>query len=381
LTDTLIIAGAGAGKSTTIVEKALAEAEDQRKVLLLTYTEGNQSALLEKVCAQTQVKPASIRIKGWFTFLLEDLIRPYQNIVFPSRIANILFDDSDPHWRGKFRVKGRAEKLAGGALNPKHYLTSCQTRVHTTYISKLASRISEVTDGASIERIASIYRLILIDEVQDLVGWDYEIIKALASRDDIDIICVGDFRQTLYKTSHARKAPSGIDEKLAAFANYGFEIQHISSNRRSIQEICSFSDKIHEGVMQLEPSESLAEPVPQEFSDHLGVFAVRSGDVQAYLERYDPVILRRTRSTELELCQGRQALNYGESKGMGFPRVLVLTTDKYRGFLSGKTAVFDGDKTDKARNTFYVISTRARYSVAFVCDEEEVLDGVEVWSP
>jgi hypothetical protein len=66
---------------------------------------------------------------------------------------------------------------------------------------------------------------------------------------------------------------------------------------------------------------------------------------------------------------------------MGFPRVLVLTTDKYRGFLSGKTAVFDGDKTDKARNTFYVISTRARYSVAFVCDEEEVLDGVEVWSP
>jgi hypothetical protein len=66
---------------------------------------------------------------------------------------------------------------------------------------------------------------------------------------------------------------------------------------------------------------------------------------------------------------------------MGFDRGLVLTTGKQRDFVGGKTDVFDSDKTDKARNTFYVVATRARYSVAFVLDRNLLIDGVTVWSP
>lgn len=381
MTNTLIVAGAGAGKSTTVVGKALAEATDRRKVLLLTYTEGNQGELLTKVCAKTSVRPAVVRIKGWFTFLLEELIRPYQGCIFETRIDNILFDDSDPHWNGRFRLRGRAERLKGGAYNPRHFLASSQTRAHTTYISKLACRIIEITRGASIERLARIYRLILIDEVQDLVGWDYEILKAIAERADVELLCVGDFRQTLYTTAHARKAPGSMSEKLGAFQTAGFDIQYSNSNRRSVQPICRFADRIHEGLFKFQPSRSLAGQVPEDLADHVGVFAVRAEDVSAYLERYSPVILRRTRSTEINLCQGYRTYNYGESKGMGFDRALVLTTGKQRDFISGKSDVFDGDKTDKARNTFYVVATRARYSVSFVFDGNPSIDGVSVWTP
>lgn len=381
MTNTLIVAGAGAGKSTTVVDKALAEAADQRKVLLLTYTEGNQGELLAKVCAQASVRPANIRIKGWFTFLLDDLIRPYQACMFEVRIDNIVFDDSDPHLRGRFRIKGRAERLDSGAFNPRHFLTRSETRAHTTYVSKLAVRIAEATGGAPIERLARIYRLVLIDEVQDLVGWDYEIIRAIAARNDIEFVCVGDFRQTLYTTAHARKAPGTVSEKLGVFGDAGFDIQQRNANRRSVQAICLFADRIHEGVFNFQPAQSLVGSIPKEFADHVGVVAVRADHVPAYLERYNPVILRRTRSTESDLCLGFRTCNYGESKGLGFDRVLVLTTAKQREFIGGKTDVFDGDKTDKARNTFYVVATRARYSVAFVFDGDPRIDGVTVWSP
>lgn len=381
MSNTLIVAGAGAGKSTTIVDKALAKSKDQRKVLLLTYTEGNQGELLAKVCSKALVKPADVRIKGWFTFLLEELIRPYQSCMFERRVDNILFDDSDPHWKGRYRVKGCAERLNGGAFNPRHFLTRSQTRVHTTYVSKLACRIFQMTGGASIERLSRIYRLVLIDEVQDLVGWDYEILKAIAARTDVELVCVGDFRQTLYTTAHARKAPGTMSEKLGAFDASGFDIHYLNSNYRSVQPICLFADRIHEEVFEFQPSQSVAGPVSEDFSDHVGVFVVRESHVPEYLERYDPVILRRTRSTEVDLCQGRRTYNYGESKGIGFDRALVLTTGKQREFVGGKTDVFNKDKTDKARNTFYVVATRARYSVALVFDGDPSIDGVTIWSP
>ena len=377
----LIVAGAGAGKSTTVVDMALAEAADQRKVLLLTYTEGNQSELLKKVCAKASVKPASLRIKGWFTFLLEELIRPYQACMFPTRVENVLFDTSDPHWNGRFQYRGCAEQLIEGVYNPRHYLTKSQTRAHTTYISKLAYRICELTDGAPIERLSHIYRLVLIDEIQDLIGWDYEILKAIAARNDVELVCVGDFRQTLYATAHAKKAPKTMNEKLAAFGASGFDIRYLNSNYRSVQPICLFADRIHEGFFEFQAAASLAGGVPVVFADHVGVFAVKKSDVPAYLERYRPVILRGSRTTEVALCNGHRTYNYGESKGMGFDRALVFTTGKQRHFFGGKTNVFDADKTEKARNAFYVVATRARYSVAFVFEGDPAIDGVSVWSP
>jgi len=277
-------------------------------------------------------------------------------------------------------IKGRAERADDGTINPRHFLTKSLTRAHTTYISKFAYRICEATDGATIDRLASIYRLVLIDEIQDLVGWDYKILKAIASASKLQIVCVGDFRQTLYSTTpRSQKKPSLSKDKLGFFNSEGFDVQYLANNYRSVQPICDFANRLHPEADGFQPSLSDSVMVPEEFGHHVGVFTVCKKNVKGYLSRYKPTILRQNKVTEVSLCQGEEVFNFGESKGLSFERVLVLTTSKQRDFISGKTSAFDSDKTDKARNSFYVVSTRARYSVAFVFDGEPGVDGVQNW--
>ena len=80
------------------------------------------------------------------------------------------------------------------------------------------------------------------------------------------------------------------------------------------------------------------------------------------------------------MCEGRTALNFGEAKGAGFDRVLILPTENYTKFLSGNAVAFGKDKTDKSRNTLYVGITRGRYSVAFLHDGDDVIEGAQVWN-
>ena len=127
------------------------------------------------------------------------------------------------------------------------------------------------------------------------------------------------------------------------------------------------------------PTSSKVNEIPDKFSNHVGVFSVHSDDLTEYINKYNPVILRLNRSTQMEVCKDRSSFNFGEAKGLGFDRVLVISTEKHRKFISGDFAVFNDDKTEKARNTFYVAITRARYSIAFVYDGVETCSQVEQW--
>ena len=379
MTDRLIVACAGGGKSTLISNKALEPSADNRRVLLLTYTESNQQELLAKLCDSHGSKPSNVRIKGWFRFLLEDLIRPYQSCIFSRRLNNIMFNENNPHKRNGRNIPGTGAQI-NGAMNAKHYLTSTRDRAHTMFLSKLAVNIDSATNGSVAGRIGDIYRLVLIDEIQDLVGWDYEVIKLLR-RASIDLVCVGDFRQTIYETAYTQKAPETASQKLSFFRDGGFELTPRNLNYRSIQPICNVSDTIHSEVSDYPRTLSRARPVPFEVADHLGVYTVSEDNVQAYLEKYQPVILRSTRSSRNDICQGRRAINFGKSKGMSFDRTLVVTTENQRKFLAGNRKAFDSGKTDTARNLFYVALTRSRYSVALLTNDLPAIDGVSVWEP
>lgn len=127
------------------------------------------------------------------------------------------------------------------------------------------------------------------------------------------------------------------------------------------------------------PTESKVESIPDEYQPHLGIYAVSRVDLDAYLARYKPVILRVNKSTEAELCSGRIAYNFGEAKGLSFKRALILPTKKYKSFLAGNLSVFDKDKSDAARNKLYVAVIRARYSVAFAYGGEVGISGSTQW--
>ena len=376
MTNSLIIASAGAGKSQMLIEKALSQSSDSRKVMLITYTKHNQKELLNKICNEVGVNPSHIIIKGWYSFLLEDMVRPYQRCIIESRISNINFNKKgDPHKKNARNIPGTAEKY-DGKYNPYHYVTRSTNKVHTTYLSKLAARIFKETRGKTVKRLSEIYSTILIDEVQDLTGWDFEVIAALSKESNLSVSCVGDFRQTIYLTHKASKSPKTSREKVDKFNKLGFETKEISISRRCVQEVCDFSDIVHasDGIYPKTHSQVTEKP-----DKHLGVFAVPRNAIEDYIAIYKPVILRARKGIEDNICKGNGAYTFGDSKGLGFDRVLIIPTDKQRKFFSGEENVFDKDKTDESKNKLYVAITRARYSLAFMYDGCDLRDGVKFW--
>ncbi|MCW5203061.1 UvrD-helicase domain-containing protein [Desulfobulbus sp. US4] len=381
----LVLASAGAGKSRLIVKQSLEKVALGKKVLILTYTKNNQEELVKKFCEISNIVPSTVTIKGWFTFLLEDMIRPYQSCLFLDRIPNIHFNDKgDPHKRvnpstkKSMYIRGRKEKN-GPNYNPKHFLTSKEGKAHTTYISKLAYRVNSLSKGKPIMRLSEIYQTVCIDEVQDLIGWDFEVMKSLSKSNIDQFCCVGDFRQTLYSTHVTTKKPKDNHEKLDCFGGIGLTLEQLNISWRCTQKICALADLVHKKENVYEPTKSKMQEIDPDYPDHLGVFVVRSDNVEAYLKKYQPTILRASRSSQKTLCNGREAFNFGESKGMGFDRVLICATNKHKDFLAGKEDAFKNDKTSKAKNALYVAITRARFSVAFLYDGVINLDGVEDW--
>ncbi len=378
MTRRLVLASAGAGKSRLIVEQALEKVALGEKVLILTYTEKNQEELVKKFCELGGVVPYAVTIKGWFTFLLEDMIRPYQSCIFQDRIPNIHFNSVDPHRKNGRYIQGRGEKN-GAKYNTKHFLTSKDGKAHTTYISKLAVRINSASGGKSISRLSEIYGSVYIDEVQDLIGWDFDVIKLISKSDIGQFYCVGDFRQTLYSTHATNKKPKENEEKLERFESIGLTLKSLNISWRCIQQICDFSDLVHKNEGVYNATESKLEEIDPEYVDHLGVFVVTPKNVGSYLNKYQPTILRARRNLQKDLCNGREVYNFGEAKGMGFNRVLICTTDKHKKFLAGEENVFENDDTAKAKNALYVAITRARFSVAFLYNGDVNLEEVEVW--
>ena len=378
----LLLASAGAGKSEGIAKEALAFAESGNKVLLLTYTINNQAELVRHICRLNKFQPRNIVVKGWFTFLLEDMIRPYQLCVIPDRVSGVLFDSRKPHLvPGKpFQSPGRAEKIKE-VLNPLHFVTHGDNRAYTYYLAKLATRIHEGSGGRPAHRLAEIYQAIFIDEMQDLVGWDFDVIRIVMDSGIPHFHCVGDFRQSIYQTSETNRAPRTNHAKLEALKKMGFEVDHLNISRRCIQSICDLADRVHTYSGQHAPTVSQVADVPEAFADHLGVFAVPTSLIKGYLERYNPVILRWDRRTKEALCEGRVAYNFGQSKGLGFERVLIIPPDAHAKFLCGDTTAFDGARTDESRNKLYVAITRARYSVAFEHAGGSVINGAQIWAP
>lgn len=374
----LCIAGAGAGKTHKIVTESIAEIERGGKVLVVTYTTSNQKELRNRFREVYGKFSSRFVVKGLFTFYLEDMVRPYQQVLFSRRIDEIFFNDRNPHIppKSKFPIPGRQEQLADKSYNPRHFLTTCETKAHTGFLAKLAVRIAKATKNAAAVRLSDIYTHVYFDEVQDLVGWDYDVLKLLSKSMTSPISCVGDFRQTVYDTSFGHKHPQKAQEKIKVFEDMGFDLQSLPLNRRCIQAICTVADTVHKGEYAQTISGVTA--VPIEFSHHVGAFIVKHSDVADYIAAYDPMVLRwQINSGKKILPEGTRCYTFGSSKGLGFDRVMILPVESQEGFILKDDHVFE---TEAAQNKMYVAVTRARYSVAFIV-KDELAEGLRfpVW--
>lgn len=370
----LCMAGAGSGKTHKVITESIAEIKRGGKILVVTYTTSNQQELRRRFLEIFGAHSDRFVVKGLFSFYLEDLVRPYQQALFPRRIDGICFNQRNPHMRpdSTFMLPGRAEQLDDRRYNPKHFLTPCETKAHTGFLAKLASRIMKVTKNSAAIRLGEIYTQVFFDEVQDLVGWDYEVLKGLNKFMPTPITCVGDFRQTVYETTFGQKAPKTAAEKIAAFKSMGFKDESLALNRRCIQPICDVADAVHNGTY--EATESAVKEVPPEFVHHLGTFIVKESDVAEYIKVFDPMVLRWSVTSGAKLLPTEaRCYNFGGSKGLGFDRVLVLPTENQLHFVLDGQKRFPA-KDETSQNKMYVAITRARYSLGFIVPDKKAAD-------
>jgi len=100
-----VIASAGSGKTSGIVEKAIGLAG--KRILITTYTTENLEQIKDFLADKYGCIPSQITVVSWYSFLLQDGVRPYQSYVTSAhrRANTIHFEDLTRNSRFTAKVK------------------------------------------------------------------------------------------------------------------------------------------------------------------------------------------------------------------------------------------------------------------------------------
>lgn len=352
----LIIAAAGSGKTTLLVQKALEHRDSE--ILITTFTDENEQEIRKKFIEINKCVPSNVTIQTWFSLLLQHGVKPYQGYVYDGHISGLLL------------YSGQSARYISEDDFAKHYLTS-DNKIYSDKIAKCVCKCDDASNGAVIYRLSKLYTHIFIDEVQDLAGFDLEVLKRLFLS-NIELLLVGDPRQGTYSTNNAAKNNQFRKSEIIVF----FESQAkknliiideklLNVNYRCTSRVCDFSNKLY-------PEMTFTSSGNNDIIEHLGVFFIRKEDVNEYLNKFCPVQLR-DRVTVTTHPQ-YQSINFGKSKGLSFDRVLIYPTQPIIDWIvKGKELA----QTSKAK--LYVAITRARYSVGIIYNytEQTQIDGIE----
>lgn len=339
----VVVACAGSGKTTWIVKDVHGHDDP---VAIVSYTNNNTKNIRDAFVEKSIIIPNRVKVETWLGFLLRDLVRPYQNFVRDGRVGTPVF------------VKGRSAQYAKKDSVP--YFFDSKGRLYSDKIAALALLCNRRSGGAVFDRLKALYTRIYIDEVQDLAGYDLDLVEA-AMRAGVRLRMVGDNRQATYHTNESPRHSSfrgpKIIKKFQEWHRDGLcSLDHHDWSYRCHQDICDVADSL---FPEFEKTRSMATAA----CSHAGVFLVEKRLVDRYVATHQPRLLVYSKQTE---TGGHDGLNFGDSKGLEFPHVLIFPTAPVRKWLkSGDPGVI---ASDASRAKLYVAITRAKYSVAFVFD-------------
>jgi DNA helicase-2/ATP-dependent DNA helicase PcrA len=362
----VVVAAAGSGKTTYLVNEALKVKDDN--VLIATYTESNEVEIKRKILEIHGHIPKNLVVMTWFTFLITHGVKPFQGGLFNFPVKGMILVSTRSGLRAR---DGMGRPIYWGEDQfAKHYFDSGH-RIYSDKLAKLVIRCNETSDGNVIDRIARLFRHIFVDEVQDLAGYDLDILAEFF-RSSARVLLVGDPRQVTYLTHREAKHEKYADGKLTQFLKeklprkipYEIDEATLNTSHRNSAAICHLSSQLYP---DLTPSIACnCEGCRGKEIEGAGIFFVRPTDYARYVETYRPLQLR-DRITSRGVDQRFPAMNFGESKGCGFDRVIILPTEPMLKWLRDVNEPLKS----QTRAKFYVALTRARHSVALVADWRE----------
>ncbi|MCX5063774.1 MULTISPECIES: UvrD-helicase domain-containing protein [unclassified Streptomyces] len=334
-----VIAAAGSRKTQHIIDCVVAD--PSKRVLVTTYTNENLHQIVNRLSAGTGVLPGHVTVMGWFTFLLNECARPYQSFVL-----------GETGMMGGLNFVGQRSRYIPKSKPQQYYLDRGKS-AYRDGVSAFSFEANRLSKGMVVDRLSRMYDHIYIDEIQDMAGYDLELLDLLM-KSPIAVTVVGDPRQATFVTNNAAKNKqfkgSGIVDWLSKRAELCLVENRVESYRCN-QEICDFADDLYPDLARTVSKNT-------EITGHDGIFEIKKSDAPAYAEQYAPVVLRYNKNSDT--C-GLEAMNMGTSKGSTFDRVLIFPTAPMIKYCKTKDASQAGD-----RAKLYVAVTRAKYSAAFV---------------
>lgn len=357
----LIIAPAGSGKTTFLIKEALEN--KGARILITTFTEANEEEIRRKFITINKCVPGNITIQTWFSFLIQHGVKPYQGYMGLQTFK----------CKGLYLVNSQSAPYSRESDPERHYFNA-NGKIFSDKLSKFIIKCNETGSNALMDRLSRIYTDIFIDEVQDLAGYDLAFLKLLF-QSSLRVLLIGDTRQVTYLTHHERKHTGYKHGKIAEFiqeeCTQCFDPSHIDysmrTNYRCSPPICEFSNKLYPDMPESKSGNG-------ESVEHTGLFQVKKRDVENYVRRYSPMQLRW--NSRESVSENALVSTFGLSKGREFDRVLIYPTKKIIKWLKNNSSEF----RQTSRSKFYVAITRARHSVAIVCDEDLKIDEISTYT-
>ncbi|MFW5410507.1 UvrD-helicase domain-containing protein [Pectobacterium brasiliense] len=351
----LTLAVAGGRKTQGLIDYCRSMSVE-RRIAFVTFTQTNQQEIRHRLAVQAS-DHHNLEVLGWYSFLLHHFAKPFLRFKFPTLRV------------GGFDYEGRPNRMATGKnrfMNQRNEIYSCE-------LGRLSAELMNHTP-ALLRRLECIYDELLIDEVQDLSGYDWEILRALM-KSRITIRLVGDVRQAVLSTNPRgqKNKQYGYAASLEWFRQCEAEgilnINYATTTYRCRKEIAEFSDSIFDSSWAFPPTISENDAV----TGHDGVFLVKNRDVESYIEQFQPQCLRNTAASAKKLPLN--FMNFKISKGATFARVLIAPTKNIEEFVKQNIYL---EATSAA--SFYVAVTRAEQSVAIIIDNPGE-SRLPVWAP
>ena len=334
----------GSGKTWDICHEALETVRvSDKRALIVTYTNRSTESARNEIRKQNEgVLHPRVDIKTWYRFLLSDMIKPYQVGITGGQINHIKsVDFSEQFGQKNFNRAGTYAR----------YINSGRS-VRSNQASELAVLLNQRSGGQTIKRLEEIYSNIYFDEIQDLAGYDIELLKLLMDS-SISITCCGDNKQATFKTHVTKKNKNQTGTNIWEFfrqldADGLVQVERKLASRRFNWDICCFANAVY-------PVGDAITTIMDLETEHDGVFLINEADVESYYNCFSPQLLRYDTRTTVD----RACIIFGICKGETFDRVLIYPNGPINNFILKGTALSSPEK-------YYVGVTRPRYSIAFV---------------
>lgn len=331
-----LIAAAGAGKTTYIINQAIEAVNNslKGKVIIITLTTKNQNNIQSRINLLPINRAKRIIVSGWYQFLLKYIIRPYKGDVilelYRQNVSMLWSDMNQTIKRGSINVR----RYEAGDIKKK-YLH--KDKIYKNYLSEFATECIEKNPQSCMDRLGAIFSHIYIDESQDLSGFDFDVIKALFLS-DISVTVVGDPRQHTYVSNNLRKykqykgrIEKFIEEKINTKRKTIVKVDYdtLNASHRCGREICRIASLIHSEFPQTQAC-SCNKCIQRRLKYIDGqsyVYFVTPDNVTEFVDQYNPIALTHNINTHIHPSLDR--MNMGGVQGVRHEMLSYLSDETH----------------------------------------------------